>query len=359
MTEYPLFAATPETVRAFYAGNGRVRQATRQERGFIDTFTVRGAMMREATRPLAESLRQSGTDPAVRGILLRIDSGGGEVPGTADLAATIADVRRQKPVAVFIEDTGASAAFWVSSQATRLFANETAMVGSIGTFATLVDLSEQAEALGIKVHVIKAGEFKGLGVPGTEVTDSQLAEVQRIVNSINEHFVLGVANGRGMSVDAVRSLADGKVHVGQEAVRVGLVDEIADLERVISWLQGAAAAAMPRTGDVVEEIERGLNLSGQPAWVRDTRLARLKNRCPELHERYVSASQPAPVVVSRPAPAPTPSRPAVPARVLWGRLLAEKRRRGRNLEQAVQQLKIERPELHRRLMAECRPAAMR
>lgn len=196
------------------------------------------------------ALRAAVRDESVESIVLRIDSPGGTVSGTQDLAADIAAANTQKPVVAFIEDLGASAAYWIASQAGKVFANSTAMVGCIGTFATLVDASQAAAQEGYKVHVVRAGEFKGMGVEGTEVTPKQLDEMQRIVNELNEYFIQGVAKGRGLSLAQVKALSDGRVHVGTKALEHGLIDGVKSLDQVVVEL---AAKTKSKKGSAMSE----------------------------------------------------------------------------------------------------------
>jgi len=182
------------------------------------------------------ALRAAVKDDSVSSIVVRIDSPGGTVSGTQDLAADVAAANTKKPTVAFIEDLGASAAYWIASQAGNVFANTTAMIGCIGTFAAIEDASQASAQAGIKVHVVRAGEFKGMGVEGTEVTPKQLEELQRIVNELNDYFIRGVATGRGMSLSQVKALADGRVHVGAKAQEQGLIDGVKSLDQVIAEL---------------------------------------------------------------------------------------------------------------------------
>jgi signal peptide peptidase SppA len=181
-------------------------------------------------------IRAAVRDPDVSAILLVIDSPGGTVSGTADLADEVAKAAKSKRVEAFIEDLGASAAYWVASQAGKVWANRTAAVGSIGVYSVLYDQSAAAAQLGVKVHVIRAGEFKGMGEPGTEITADQLGEAQRLVNEYNDFFVRGVASGRRLSLSATRELADGRVHIGQAAVELKLVDGLSTVEATLATL---------------------------------------------------------------------------------------------------------------------------
>lgn len=187
-----------------------------------------------STIAVRQQIRHAVRNDDVSGILLVVDSPGGTVAGTAELANEVAKAAKQIPLDAFIEDVGASAAYWVASQARRVYANPTALVGSIGTFAVLQDASGMAAQLGVKVHVIRAGKFKGAGQPGTEVTAEQITETQRIVDELNSHFLQGVARGRSMLMDRVSELADGRVHLGEAAVALGLIDGVRSFDATLA-----------------------------------------------------------------------------------------------------------------------------
>ncbi len=201
------------------------------------TITKYGSSLAPASSvQIRRAVRNAAANDSMDGIMLRIDSPGGTVAGILDLANDIAAAAKRKPVYSYIEDLGASAAYWIASQATKVYSNATAIVGSIGTFAVLEDWSEHDKKAGIKVHVIRAGEYKGMGVTGTAITDSQLSEIQRRVNSMNEFFLSAVATGRRMSLGQVRTLADGRVHIGVKAQRLGLTDGVKSFDDALAEL---------------------------------------------------------------------------------------------------------------------------
>lgn len=231
-------------------------------------------------------IRAAAADDAVRAILLRIDSPGGSVSGTDDLAQDVAAARGKKPCYAYIEDMGCSAAYWVASQCNKVFASKTALVGSIGTYMALTDYSRMAENAGIRVHVISTGKLKGAGVPGAPITDEQLASFKQTVDDLNAHFLAAVAKGRRMARAKVEALADGGVHVGEKAVALGLVDEIASFDQVFNSLRGSKASGakaetvsgeeMPLAGmTLADESEQALaavrGLTARIADLRDVR----------------------------------------------------------------------------------------
>ena len=207
----------------------------------IGTITKYGSSLsaNPGTLRLRKAVRAAVADRSVSAIVLKIDSPGGNVAGTDDLAREIAAAVTVKTVVAYIEDMGASGAYWLASQATRVVANATAKIGAIGVYGVLYDYSAKAEREGIAVHVIKTGEFKGVGVPGTVITKEQLAEAQRTVTSLNAVFMEAVAAGRQLSAKTVASLADGRVHIGADAAALGLIDAVETLEETLADVRRA------------------------------------------------------------------------------------------------------------------------
>lgn len=213
--------------------------------GSIAMIGLHGKLMKQqssmgsgtSTVVARRQLRAATKDPDVAAIMLHIDSPGGTAAGTLELAQDIAAAAKVKPVHAYIEDLGASAAYWAASQATRIVTNATGMVGSIGTYGVVYDYSGAAAMEGVKAFVVRAGRFKGAGTPGTEITQEQLAEMQRNIDALNAHFLDGVASGRKMQLERVKELADGRVHVGQEAMALGLVDAVESFDAAFSKLQ--------------------------------------------------------------------------------------------------------------------------
>lgn len=209
----------------------------------IAQITIRGVMTKYGssltgggTMQMRRAMRDAAADDSVQGILLVVDSPGGTVAGTGDLADDIAATRAKKPIVAFVEDLAASAAYWIASQATKIVASPNSEIGSIGTYARVEDWSAAYEKAGVKVHVIKAGEFKGAGEEGTEITDAQLAEWQQEINGINELFVGAVSKGRGKDASEL-GWADGKVRRADRALKAGMIDALGTVDTALQELR--------------------------------------------------------------------------------------------------------------------------
>jgi signal peptide peptidase SppA len=184
------------------------------------------------TTQIGAAVLAAEADPAVEKILLVIDSPGGSVDGTSALA-DIVDACT-KPTVAYCEDLCCSAAYWVASQADTIACNSTATVGSIGCFATVADMSRLAANAGVDMKVVRSAGGKGGNVAGAPVTDAHLTDMQTHVNAIAAEFTAAVSKGRGFDASA---LADGRVHIGAAAVKLGLVDSVSSLSAVLAAMQ--------------------------------------------------------------------------------------------------------------------------
>ena len=199
----------------------------------VDTLTKYGAWWTDnpGMVELRRTVRAAADAASVRGILLRVDSPGGTVAGTADLADEVAAAAAVKPVVGYVEDLGASCAYWIAAQSDALWANSTAIVGSIGVYGVLYDYSKMFSKEGVRAVVIRSGKFKAIGTPGAPITEEQTTELQRTTDAIHIRFVGAVARGRNLVPAFVSDeLADGAVYVGAEAVERRLVDEVGTLD---------------------------------------------------------------------------------------------------------------------------------
>lgn len=188
-----------------------------------------------------KALRKAFNDPAVKGIMMNVDSPGGQVDGTNEFAKEVQRIANSGTKQIWAYNNGdmCSAAYWGSMYANRLVGGEMADTGSIGVLTALRDTSEAAKANGVKVHVVKYGEHKGIGTPGTKITPAQLAVIQAKVDAIGNKFVAAVQDARPKLNAA--ELATGETWLGEEAVANGLLDEVATYEDTLAKFQSVCA----------------------------------------------------------------------------------------------------------------------
>lgn len=169
---------------------------------------------------------------AVKSIILNIDSPGGEITGVNDFADMIYAARDKKPVISYVYGLGASAAYWLASASSEIVLSPTAEVGSIGVVAGYSDRRKEKEKRGITdIEIVSSqSPYKR---PDPATTGGR-AQIQELVDSLADVFVGAVAKNRGIeSSKVLENYGQGKMFVGEEAVRRGLVDRIGSLESVI------------------------------------------------------------------------------------------------------------------------------
>lgn len=222
-----------------------------------------------ASAQLLESqIRDAAYDPAVRSILLDIDSPGGSVQGVPEVAAAVAEAAALKPTVAWTAGSMASGAYWIASAADRVYiANGTSpVVGSIGVVATHVDMSRAEQTKGVKTTEITAGKYKRIASSYEPLSDEGRATLQDQVDAIYEGFVEAVADGRGVSVRTVLSkMADGRIFIGKQAIEAGLADGVLSRDALIGQLAageyatrrssqvGTAGVAVPASNLIVQE----------------------------------------------------------------------------------------------------------
>jgi capsid assembly protease len=193
-----------------------------------------------STDILALDLRAALDDPMVKGIVLDIDSPGGTVAGTNELAGMVRDARGKKPIVAYANGTMASAAYWIASAADSIVVDATSPVGCIGVVAAIAEKSDKDPRTGVRTHEIVSSRApnKRLDIN----SEGGRAEVQRNVDAIEDVFVQTVAANRGVSVEKVTNdFGRGGVLIGAAAVAAGMADRLGSLESVIAEIANPKA----------------------------------------------------------------------------------------------------------------------
>jgi signal peptide peptidase SppA len=184
-----------------------------------------------STEEAREALTAALADEAVTDVRLHIDSPGGTVAGTVDLANAIYQARSVKPIEGYISDCALSGAWWIASQCSRIVANNAAaLLGNQGTVLRVVDSSKAAGLAGLEVKLYRSSPIKGAGTAGTPITEAQDAEFQSIVDGIQKEFVAAVMRGRGASAETVAEWSSAHTYTAREALAAGLIDAIGPME---------------------------------------------------------------------------------------------------------------------------------
>jgi ClpP class serine protease len=174
-------------------------------------------------------------------IIFNINSDGGSVDGVEELADKI----RSLPVETIAFSSGSmnSSAYWIGSAANRVVVSPSSSIGSVGVYLTLIDMSAQAKASGLEVKVYKAGQFKGIGIPGTSTTPEQDDYLQREVDALAETFKASVKMKRKLVQDSdlQGQSMTGKV-AAQKGFATGLASSLKDLLAQVEGTQPKVTA---------------------------------------------------------------------------------------------------------------------
>lgn len=183
---------------------------------------------------LVRTLGSLKNDPTVRAVVLRVNSPGGTPAAAQEIAAAIDDLQAAgKVVVTSMADTAASGAYWIAAVTDHVTANPGTVTGSIGVIMELANYQELYRKLGIEHETLTSGVHKDMGSSTRDLTAEERGILQSIIDDLFNQFVTAVAEGRGMTEDAVLTLADGRVFTGNQALAAGLVDSLGGLDHAI------------------------------------------------------------------------------------------------------------------------------
>lgn len=173
-----------------------------------------------------EALNQAERDGSVKAILLEINSPGGSVVASDEIARAIKEVKKKKPVVAWMGEIATSGAYYVASAADYVIADKATITGSIGVISVFPEYSRLLEKLGINVTVVKGGEYKDFSMGYRPLTQEEREMLEGLVQEIYDQFLKEVAANRNLSESYVKSVAEGKIYTGITAKELKLVDEV-------------------------------------------------------------------------------------------------------------------------------------
>jgi len=183
-------------------------------------------------------LRKALKDKHVKGILLRIDSPGGTVATSQELTGYLLELKKKNiPLVASMGDVAASGGYYVASACDKIIAQPGSITGSIGVIMNSFNVHGLEEKLGIEPQVVKSGKFKDIASPNRPMTPEEKEILQSAVMDSYDQFLDAVAAGRKMNKEKVRQLADGRLYLGRQALKLGLIDELGGYEAAIASLQ--------------------------------------------------------------------------------------------------------------------------
>lgn len=228
--------------------------------------TIRGVIADQgeaSAEQLLPALANALEDPQSQALVLLINSPGGS-PVQAGLITD--EIRRlralhDKPIYAVVEETCASAAYYIASAADQIFVDKASLVGSIGVLMDGFGLTGAMDKLGIERRLLTAGENKGFLDPFSPLSDAQRQHAQRMLDEIHQQFIAEVRQGRGERIKGGAEVFSGLVWTGQKAVEIGLADQLGSVDQVArDVVQAQEVIDYTRRANVAERLARRLGV---------------------------------------------------------------------------------------------------
>jgi protease-4 len=177
---------------------------------------------------IIKQLRKFRKKSSIKAVLLRINSPGGAVAPAQEIYREIERTKAKKPVVASMETVGASAAYYVASNADRVVCSAGTITGSIGVIMFMAEVHKAINKIGVDVNVIKAGKYKDIGSGVRPMSEEERKLLESFAKQIHEQFIKDVAQGRKGKIeeDKLRSVCDGSFFTGEKAKELGLVDSL-------------------------------------------------------------------------------------------------------------------------------------
>lgn len=219
--------ATGKHIAVYYAYGDIVDEASPQS-VFSNGHQIVG-------KDMCKDLEDLANDDNVEAVVIRINSGGGSAYASEQIWHQIAELKKVKPVVVSMSGAAASGGYYISSDANWIVADPSTITGSIGIFGMFEDMSElYTKKLGISYAEVKTNRNSVFGASGHPFTSEQMGLLQNNVNHGYMIFKKRVAEGRHMTLDQVEKMAQGRVWLGEDAVKIKLVDELGGLDKAVA-----------------------------------------------------------------------------------------------------------------------------
>src|SRR5215470_238991 len=199
----------------------------------VGVIEIRGVI--DSDQETVEAIRRFGKSDQIRAVVLRVESPGGAVTPSQEIYRELLRLREKKPLIASLGEVAASGGYYVASACSTIVANPGTITGSIGVImGTMYNVQGLLEKLGVKGTVIKAGTYKDIGSSIRDMTQEERQILKDMLDDVHQQFISAIAVGRKMDEAVVRKLADGRVYSGEQAKRLGLVDQIGDFQDAIA-----------------------------------------------------------------------------------------------------------------------------
>jgi protease-4 len=216
---------------AVIAGDGEILSA-----GAAENFNEAGM----TGSGMAKVLKQVADDNSIKGVILRVDSPGGDAIASAEILHAAENLSKKKPLLVSMSDYAASGGYMMSMTGDRVLAYNNTLTGSIGVFFGKLTLKGFYDKIGLNKYLLKRGRWASIDSEYTPLSPEERVRLQTELKLYYKGFVQRVADGRKKEYNVIEPLAQGRVWLGAQALKNGLVDEIGGLDRAVTLVKEKA-----------------------------------------------------------------------------------------------------------------------
>jgi protease-4 len=203
---------------------------------------------------VVEEIREHAKDRSIKAIILRIDSPGGAVGPSQEIYEEVKKASAEKHIVVSMGSIAASGGYYIASPADMIFANPGTLTGSIGVIMEIPNLEGLMTKIGVRTEVIKSGKHKDMASAFRKMEKEDRDILQGVLDNVHEQFIRAVAEGRKLTVDSIRPIADGRIFTGEQAKGLKLVDELGTLQDAIQ--KAAELAGISGEPEVVSKKDK-------------------------------------------------------------------------------------------------------
>ncbi|OPX40498.1 MAG: S49 family peptidase [Desulfobacteraceae bacterium 4484_190.3] len=210
------------------------------------------------SREIIDQLDKYGEDDDIKAVVLRIDSPGGAVVPSQEIYDKVLQLKKKKKVFTSMGSVAASGGYYIACASDKIVANPGTITGSIGVIIQFPQAKELLKKIGLKSTVIKHGKYKDIGSPSRDMTSDERLLMQGVVDDIYDQFVEAVSLNRNIPKKKIEALADGRIFSGRQALNLGLVDYVGNMEYTIDL--AARLSGIKGKPEVVYPKKRRLGL---------------------------------------------------------------------------------------------------
>lgn len=204
--------------------------------------------------PLIESVKKN---RRIKGLILEINSPGGRPFPCKEIAECIKSLG--KPTVAWIKEYAASGGYWIASSCDSIVADRLSTLGSIGVASIRPDFSELMKKFGIDVETMASGVYKTFGIPYKKSTPKEKELIKEELDTIYKNFIEEVTKNRKLSEEVVKEISTGKIYLGEEAKKLGLIDFLGGKTKAIELIMKKTGIEVYRIVDYAKKLRRPLS----------------------------------------------------------------------------------------------------